>query len=335
VFAYTTALNHLLRKGSRQRMQVGDASTVFWAEKANPIEDSFFDLFEVDQDDPNRHTEAVRALYAAPSTGAKPVDEDSTKFYVLALAPNAARLVIRFWYFNTVGELARQIRQHFDDIAIAHADWQPEYLSLYQLLRSLALQGKAEHIPPNLAADVLRAILAGTPYPRTLLAAVIGRIRAEHTVDYPRAALIKAVLVRAARFNPFNQQEVTVSLNVDNMNIGYRLGRLFAVLERVQEAANPGINATIRDRYYGAASATPVLVYPNLLKLKNHHIAKLDNPGQVVNLERLIGQIIEGIDCFPTNLSLDDQGRFAIGYYHQRQAFFVKSEPKDKQEGKS
>ncbi len=329
VFAYTTALNHLLRKGSRQRMQVGDATTVFWAGKAHPVEDSFFDWIEEDRDDPDRHIQAVRALYAAPQTGAVPIDDDSTRFYVLGLSPNAARIAVRFWYVCTVGELARNIREYFDEIHIEHAPYEAEFLSLFRLLTTTALQGKAENIPPNLAGDVMKAILAGTPYPRTLLVAALRRVRAERKVDYPHAAAIKAVLIRNSRSE---QKEIGVSLDEQNTNVGYRLGRLFAVLEHAQEAANPGINATIRDRFYGAASSTPVIAFSHLMKLKNHHIAKLENRGQAVNLEKLIGQIIDGVDNFPPHLSLDDQGRFAIGYYHQRQAFYKKSETKNTQE---
>ncbi|MFO1350392.1 MAG: type I-C CRISPR-associated protein Cas8c/Csd1 [Gammaproteobacteria bacterium] len=322
VFSYTTALNHLLRKGSRQRLQIGDASTVFWADKAHRVEDDFQDWIEADPDDPDRHPEAVRALYAAPLTGAGHDSADDTRFFVLGLAPNAARIAIRFWHQSTVAELAGHIRQHFDDLRITRGPQQPEFPTLSSLLRSIALQGERENIPPHLAGDVMYAVLAAMPYPRTLLSAVIRRIRAERRIDYVRAALIKAVLVRSQRFSPTERQEVDVSLALGNTNVGYRLGRLFAVLERAQEFANPGINATIRDRYYGAASATPVIAFPQLLKLKNFHIAKLDNRGLAVNLEKLIGEIMGGIVDFPAHLTMENQGRFAIGYYHQRQAFY-------------
>lgn len=321
-FKYTSALNHLLRRGSRQRLQVGDASTIFWAEKEHPLEGDFLDFFETDADDPARNISAVRSLYRAPETGTGYVSDAQTRFYVLGLAPNAARIAVRFWHHSTAADLAGNIRQHFDDLRIVRSSRDAEFLSLSRLLQSTAIQGKRENILPNLAGDVMKAILAGTPYPWTLLTAAVGRIRAEHHVNYPRAALIKAVLVRK---NRHHSQEVDMSLDRNNTNIGYRLGRLFAVLERAQEAANPGINATIRERYYGAASATPVTVLPQLLKLKNHHIAKLENRGLVVNLEKLLGEIMDGIYDFPPHLAMEDQGRFAIGYYHQRQAFFTPS----------
>ena len=187
----------------------------------------------------------------------------------------------------------------------------------------MATQGKADNIPPNLGGELMRSILAGLPYPRTILAAAVRRIRAEHEVTYARAALIKACINRATRYSePAIKEELTMSLDETNTNVGYRLGRLFAVLEKIQEEANPGINATIRDRYYGAASSTPVTVFSTLLKLKNHHLSKLENRGRAVNLEKRVGEIMEGLSDFPAQLPIADQGRFAIGYYHQRQDFF-------------
>jgi CRISPR-associated protein Csd1 len=176
----------------------------------------------------------------------------------------------------------------------------------------------------------MRAILEGLPYPTTLLQSVIRRIKAEHEITHIRAALIKACINRDCRFKKkTKQEELTVSLDPTNMNIGYRLGRLFAVLEKIQEEANPGINATIRDRYYAAASCSPVTVFSRLMVLKNHHLAKLDNPGRKINLEKVIGEIIGGIQEFPAHLNLEDQGRFAIGYYHQKQDFYTRKEKQD------
>lgn len=328
-FAYTTALNHLLGKGSRQRIQVGDASTVFWAEKpGHPMEEMFPGLLgEPDKDNPDQGTAAVAALLAAPQSGAEFFEDSDTRFYVLGLAPNAARIAVRFWEVKTVGELAVNIRRHFDDLRIVHAPHEPETLSLFRLLVATATLGKAENIPPNLGGDLMRSVIENLPYPQTLLAGAIRRIRAEQEVTYPRAAIIKACLNRYSK-----REELKVSLDENNMYPAYRLGRLFAVLERVQERASPNLNATIRDRYYGAASSTPVTVFPTLLKLKNHHVAKLDNKGEAVNLEKLVGLIVNGIDDFPAQLGLHDQGRFAIGYYHQRQAFFTKSDKNEQGE---
>lgn len=319
VFAYTTALNHLLGKDSKQRLQVGDASTVFWAEKPDKLENSFSDIFgEPPKDDPDRNTRAVESLYLSVKNGAFNTDSD-TRFFVLGLAPNAARISIRFWQVGTVAQMAGRIRQYFDDLNIVHAPHEKPYLSLFRLLVNTASLGKSENIPPNLAGDTMRSILSGLPYPATLLQAAIRRIHAEQEVSYPRAALIKACINRNS-----GKEKLKVSLDESNANQAYRLGRLFAVLERAQERANPGINATIRDRYYSSASSTPSTAFPILMRLKNHHISKLENRGEAVNLEKLIGSIADGIssDGFPHHLSLEDQGRFAIGYYHQRQDFF-------------
>lgn len=331
-FAYTTALKHLLSKESTQRIQIGDTSTVFWSEIHTELEDSFADfLNEPSKDNPARRTRAIEALFKAPQTGAFSDEGGNTHFYVLGLAPNAARISIRFWQVGTVAEMSAQIRQYFEDTQIVHANYEKPYLSLFRLLVSTASLGKSENIPPNLAGEFMRAILTGQPYPQTLLQAAVRRICAEQSkkdertgkpvqnVSYPRAALIKACINRSAK-----KEELKVSLDESNTNRAYRLGRLFAALERVQERANPNINTTIRERFYGAASGTPVTVFPTLLKLKNHHIAKL-NKGEAVNQEKLIGAILDGVNEFPAQLNLQDQGRFAIGYYHQRQAFFNKS----------
>lgn len=325
-FGYTTALNHLLRKDSTQRLQVGDSSTVFWADKPTELEASIVNIFgESPKDDPDRNVRAVESLYKSINNGLIEKDEGKTQFFVLGLAPNAARIAIRFWHNTTVAEIAARVRQHFDDLAIVHAEFDPPYPTLFRLLVSMATQGKAENIPPNLSGELMRSVLAGLPYPQTLLAAAVRRIRAEHEVTYVRAALIKACINRATRYSNSNmKEELKVSLDESNTNAGYRLGRLFAVLEKIQEEANPGINATIRDRFYGAASSSPVTVFSTLLKLKNHHLSKLENRGRAVNLEKRIGEIMDGIGDFPAQLPLADQGCFAIGYYHQRQDFFKK-----------
>lgn len=329
-FAYTTAINHLLARDSRQRVQIGDASTVFWAEAPHDLETLVPDLFgEPPKDDPNRGTDALKALYRSVEAGKFAVGEPDTRFHVLGLAPNAARISIRFWETASALDLARRIRRHFDDLKVARAPHEPEHLSLFRLLASVAVQGKADNIPPNLGGEVMRAVLEDLPYPATLLNAAVQRSRAEQKVTYPRAAAIKAWLNRDIRrasrtaYNPEN--EYMPMLDTANPNPAYRLGRLFAVLEKTQEEASPGLNATIRDRYYGAASSMPVAVFTTLLRLKNHHLGKL-NPGRAMQMEKLIGEIMEGLADFPRNLALPEQGRFALGYYHQRQAFFTKSD---------
>lgn len=334
-FAYTTALNHLLARDSRQKFLVGDATAVVWAQKKNDLEDAIPAFFGGAADDADGNAAAVEALYASFLSGTNPYRNDDTPFFVLGLAPNAARISIRFWHASTVCEIATHLEHWFKAIEITAPSWVKPPLSLSRLLKSLAVQGKAENIPPNLAGEVTRSILNGSRLPESLLQMALLRSRADRAANnsnkamyefsdrqYSRAALIKALL------NRNHNGELTVALDTTNPSIGYRLGRLFAVLEKTQEDANPGLNATIRDRYYGAASSAPGSVLPVLLRLKNHHVSKL-NKGAEVNVEKLIAAIHSGIGDYPGHLPLQEQGRFAIGYYHQRQALFTKSEPKN------
>lgn len=346
-FAYVTAANIMLAN-LRQRIQAGDATTVFWAEKKHDFEGVFADIFGAGpaKGEPEQDYKQMLALFRSPERGARPELDPKTKFYVLGLAPNASRISVRFWYAGTVGSIAANIGQHFDDLDMVKGPKEWRTIALPWLLRATALRAEDKNIAPNLAGDTMKAILTGTPYPRTLLVSVINRTRAEQSkkdsngksipnVTYTRAALIKAILARDTRYYRRNEKEVGMSLDTSNTSPGYLLGRLFAVLERAQESASPGINATIRDRFYGAASSTPVAVFPHLMKLKNYHIAKLENKGQAVNLEKQIGEIIGKLaadDAFPSHLALPEQGRFAVGYYHQRQDFFTK---KDDNSGKS
>jgi len=327
-FAYTTALNTLLKSNSR--MLVGDAVIVCWSEKSSDLENQIADFFsEPPKDDPDHGVKAVESLFKSVESGAFFTDEnEKNRFYVLGLSPNSARLAIRFWIVGTVAGMAVKIKQHFDDLRIVHGPRDKDIFSLFRLLVSTAAQSKADNITPNLAGDTIRSILEGLPYPKTLLSAAVRRNRAEQEVTYYRAALIKACINRSTRFKNINiKEELKMSLDENNTNIGYRLGRLFATLEKIQQEANPGINTTIRDRFYGAASGTPVAVFGNLMRLKNHHLAKLESAGRRVFFEKRLGQIIDGVEAkiaFPAHLNLEDQGRFAIGYYHQMQDFFIK-----------
>jgi CRISPR-associated protein Csd1 len=340
-FAYTTALNHLLDRGSRQRMQVGDASTVFWAQKPGDadMEDWFAEAFGM-ADDPDQHTEQVRALFDAIHSGRFDGASGRNLFFVLGLTPNAARLSVRFWHVGALADIADRIKGWFADLRIARGPNDIEFPPLKRLLGAVCLAtkerpgGDIDRLPPTIAGDVMRSILGGGPLPALWLNAAIQRCRAEQQVSYLRACVIKACLNRSMRRDKPNraqpQEEITEMLDPLNTSPGYRLGRLFAVLERAQEESAGGagkLNATIRDRYYGAASSTPVAVFTTLLRLKNHHLAKLANRGRAVNFEKLIGEIVGGLGDFPKQLPLQEQGRFAIGYYHQRQALFVKAEP--------
>jgi CRISPR-associated protein Csd1 len=344
-FAYTTALNHLLAKGSSQRIQVGDASTVFWAEEPHELETAFADLFgEPPKDDPDRGADALRALYRAVDTGRFAVGSGDTRFHVLGLAPNAARIAVRFWETAPAIELAHRIKRHFDDVRLVHADYEPEHLSLSALLKSGSRRKSdgSYDTPPNLGGEVLRAILANLPYPTQLLNLVLQRCRAEqakkndrtgkpvHNVSYERASVIKAYLMRLNRHRNQSEEEFTVSLNDATIDPAYRLGRLFAVFERMQESASDReLNKTIRDSYFGAAMSTPRSVFPRLIRLNQHHLRdiKRGKPKSASYFDSLLREInwdLEPATAFPAVLKLEDQGRFALGYYHQRQAFFTK-----------
>jgi CRISPR-associated protein Csd1 len=330
VFAYTTAINTLLSKDSTQRMTIGDASTVFWSEKKTSFETDFSSFFsEPFKDNPDEGTRKVKALLESVNTGAYYNDDSSSHFYVLGLAPNAARIAVRFWQVGTVAEFSAKIKTHFDDLAIVKPPKEPMFYSLWRLLVNIAAQDKSENIPPNVAGDFMRAILTGAPYPATLLQASLRRIHSdtENRVKPVRAALVKAYLNRYYRIHKTpNYKEILMALDTSQPSIGYQLGRLFATLEKIQEEANPGLNATIRERFYGAACASPVTVFANLLRLKNHHLAKMESKGRIINFERILAEIIGRFSDFPAHLDLHEQGRFAIGYYHQRQDFFTKKD---------
>lgn len=323
---YTTALNDLLKRGSRQRIQVGDASTVFWAERGNEIENDFGALFgEPAKDNPELNTDRVKALYEAVRSGKYVQDRSSNeRFYILGLAPNAARVAVRFWHVDTVGAVAGRIAQHFADLDIVHAPHEPPFLSLFRLLSSCAVQGKADNIPPNLGGEVMRAILEGLPYPQTLLQAAVRRCTAERSVNYPRAAIIKACINRIDRSRRIEAEELHMSLDPSNKTPSYLLGRLFMVLEQIQKESMGDINRTIRDTYWASSLATPRRSFPLLIDLSHKHLKKLrrEKPGRATNLERLQAHLVGSLgadDPFPNTLPSEEHGRFIVGYYHQRQ----------------
>jgi CRISPR-associated protein Csd1 len=331
-FGYTTALNHLLRKGSRQRIRLGDATTVFWAERSTPAEDLLAALFEppaatgkTDETSPSEDpvtTARIREVLSAAKAGRPISDVDpaldpDVRFYTLGLSPNNARLAVRFWNVSTFGQLVERLGRHFRDTDVERQfERDPEYPPFWQIALETAPLRKSENVPPLLAGAITRAILTGSPYPRSLFTSILGRIRADRVVNYMRAAILKACLVRN------HQKEISMSLDPNRKEPSYRLGRLFALLEKAQkDATNPA--ATIRDRYFGAASATPAAVFPQLLRLGQHHISKAEHGGYT---DKLIAEVMDGIDDLPKHLSLEDQGLFTLGYYHQRNAFFRKSE---------
>ena len=333
-FAYTTALNHLLESDSRNKFMIGSRTFLFWASKddeaGQQVEDSFFSLFGFDEqkDYPNKNIEQVRKVFESIYKGTlKTTSEDI--FYILGLAPNAARIAVTYWAEIPLRKFAETICKHFDDMEVSDTriDKKP-YMALRNIISTVTLGGKILDATPNLADSVVKSIFEGLPYPQTLFASCIRRIRAEsgekdkNAIHITRAAIIKASL---NRLND-NEQKINVMLDKDNTNQGYLCGRLFAVLDKIQEEANN--QHSIRERYMNSASSTPAAVFSTILNLSNHHIENLKSEGRKIYFEKLKQEIISKIDAdgFKAQLDLQDQGRFFIGYYHQRQDFFTKNE---------
>ena len=256
-----------------------------------------------------------------------PEFQNKGRFFVLGLAPNSARISVRFWYIDTIDSLALKIGKHFEDIQIIPDKKEIKSFnpSLWQLLIETAVRHETQNIKPNLAGPFLQSILAGTAYPVSLLALLMDRVRTEpdskksKKLGFHRAAFIKAIL------NRNYSKEITMSLDTSRNSVPYLLGRLFAVLEKVQEESAGGkLNATIKDKYFASASTTPRRVFPLLLKLTQNHFKKLntENKGLGIIRDKTLGEIMDRLQSFPATLVLEDQGEFAIGYYHQRQDFY-------------
>lgn len=349
-FAYTTLLNHLLRRepGNRQRLSVGDTTVVFWAEaddagEAEAAEDLFAAL-TTDRPDADTDAQATQKLHVALELVAKgrplaeidPRLQAGTRMVVLGLAPNASRLSIRYWLRDTLGALAERLRLHAQDLALEPVPWKTPPTPWRLALCTAPIRdgkAKAEDVSPLVAGDLMRAILTGGRYPQSLLANLVMRMRADGDISGLRVALCKAVISRDRRLAASEEanKEVPVSLDTQLDDPAYLLGRLFAVLEGAQRAALGGqVNATIRDRYFGAASATPALVYGMLLHNAQNHLARVrkDKAGLAVNLQRDIREIVDKLPPhLPKCLNLKSQGTFVVGYYHQAEARFKKSAP--------
>lgn len=332
--AYTTALNRLLAKDSRNKFMLGGRTFVFWAsnnnEASQKAEEATFDLFGFalsKADDPNAGIKQVREVFKAIYSGTLKTTLDD-KFYILGLAPNAARIAVVYWAETPLRDFAEKIEQHFADMEIAcKPDTKNTYMGIHAMLSTITLAGKESDATPNLPEAIAKSIFQGLPYPYTLFSSCIRRIRAEQgDVRLGRAAIIKAYLNRLP--NDDNNKKINVMLDTENNNQGYLCGRLFAVLDKVQEEAN-SIH-TIRERYMNAASATPAAVFATILNLSTHHAEKLSE-GRRINIEQLKQEIISKIsaDGFPAHLDMQDQGRFFVGYYHQRQDLFTKKEDKE------
>ncbi|NLC68033.1 MAG: type I-C CRISPR-associated protein Cas8c/Csd1 [Clostridiaceae bacterium] len=342
-FAYTTVLNHILADDAHKQ-HLGDTTVVFWAEspgkKIQDLASLFLDpgeLKTVNTENAKyiRDERAVREVEGAfdkISQGLRIGDlseafNKDTRFYILGLSPNAARLSVRFFIRDSLGGFVEKISRHYLDMRIEKQfEEEPDVFSIYRLLyETVNPKSEEKSASPLLAGSVLRSILTGSPYPSALFNAIMIRIRAEREVNYYKASIIKAYLLRKYREQNKYKEVLSMSLNEHNNNKAYVLGRLFAVLEKAQRDASDGkLNTTIRDRYFSSACATPATVFPILLKLSQNHISKMDYG---VAVDKKIGQIMDLLDIennpIPSHLTLDEQGIFALGYYHQRNAEYA------------
>ena len=330
-FAYTTALNYLLSQ-RKYTFQYGDTMVVFWAEDGKEV---YQDVFCLSVDPKPDNQETIRGIFdalkkqEAIDIGGIRLDTEQD-FYILGLAPNAARLAVRFFYQNSFGNILKNIARHYERMKIVRpSSEEREYLGIGQMLQETVNQKSKDKKPvPNMAALVLQAVLSGGRYPANLYSNTMIRIRAEQgKVTWGRAAIVKAYLIRNCAWGKGDE---FMGLNEESNDAAYVLGRIFSVLEAVQEEANPGINATIRDRYFNAACTTPESVFPILMKLKNSHIKKIDRTKEAAKVyyEKLLTTLMGKLDQYPKRLTLEEQGRFMLGYYHQVQKRYEKREDK-------
>ena len=332
-FAYTEALNYLLREPA-YHSRLGDTTLIYWAEGAK---EEYSSAMAGMMFSDNMEQEDLKDVMEALSSGKTvlwnklPLNPDN-RFYILGIAPNAARLAVRFFLQNTFGSFAANLDRHQKRLEIVRPAFdEREGLSVWSLLRETANPNSRDKKPPEpLVSALMRAVLMNTPYPAELFIQTEIRLRAEHEVSRGKAAILKAYLLRnVVELNPDNhpyKEVLQVQLNENTTYLPYRLGRLFAVLEALQLKANPGINATIKDRYFNSACATPAVVFPTLVRLAQNHLNKLDG-GIKVYYDKMITGLFNAVEeSYPVRLSLQDQGIFQIGYYHQKKKLFTKKE---------
>ncbi|MCD8013979.1 MAG: type I-C CRISPR-associated protein Cas8c/Csd1 [Lachnospiraceae bacterium] len=333
--AYGAALNHLLNDREHVR-SIGDTTVVCWADGAEEkYQDAALAAFMGESDRNKISEDDIRAILKAALQGApldlENVDLDMARpFYILGLAPNAARLSVRFFYQDSFGNLLRNVARHYERMEIIRPAKDPfERLPVWKMLQETVNQNSKDKSPsPQMAADTLKAILSDSYYPDSLINGVMLRIRAEHKITRGRAATIKAFYLKNT--NPKCPKEVLqMQLNEQSTNISYNLGRLFAVLEHIQQEANPGINATIKDKYFNTAASTPSHIFPFLINLSQKHLKKIKEPNKKVYFEKNIQNIVEKLgEKFPDRMTLPEQGSFQLGYYHQTQKRYQKKEEK-------
>lgn len=324
--AYGAALNYLI-SDREHTTYIGDTIVLFWALGAEVQYQSAFGSFAFGFD--SKYTDNdLRGMMSSLCKG-NPVEFDEAKldpnreFYVLGIAPNAARISVRFFMHGTFGNIIQNVKAHYDRLEIEKPSFKTGELTLWRILNETVNENSRDKsASPQLSGELLRSILNDSRYPATLLNGIVLRIRAEHDIPYEKAAILKAYYLKN-KHKDVPEEVLTVSLNRESSNPAYVLGRLFSVLEDIQEAANPGINATIKDKYFNSASATPAVVFPTLINLSQKHIKKLEHWEQV-KFEKQMGEIMSLLhEEFPSRLSLPQQGAFQLGYYHQTQARYT------------
>lgn len=325
-FAYTTALNHILSANSRNKFLVGNRTYLFWGSSNSngnqETESSIFAMFgfnDSEEEDPNARINQIRKVFEGIYSGSIKTDLDD-RFYIAGLAPNAARIAVVYWAELPLKDFAHTILRHFEDMEIIDARKEKKpYMGLKSILATVTLGGKSSEATPNLPDAVIKSIFQGLPYPDTLYHSCLRRIRAEQSVSITRVAILKAYLNR----KDTNQKPIQIMLDKENTNQGYLCGRLFAVIDKLQNDANH--IHSIRERYMNAASSTPATVFATILNLSTIHANNLNNEGSRIFYDKLKQEIISKInaDGFPSHLDLQDQGRFFVGYYQQMQSFFL------------
>jgi CRISPR-associated protein Csd1 len=344
VFKYANALNYLLSREDR-RTFLGDATIVTWAEKPSETESILSRLLA-------SHAFAAEDATAEDKTRARQVQnfvqqlrdghaaheaidpEDKTPFYILGLSPNASRISVRFWIPTTVGEMKERLGRHMRDIDLVGASLENP-LTIRRIVLATGRAEKdpkgnvksydADSISPQLAGAIARSVLAGVDYPQMLLGAMLNRMKADGIVNHPRVATVKAILIR----NSKSKKEISVALDTTRTEPAYVTGRLFALLEKIQtDSVEGNLNSTIKDRYFSAASATPGIVFPRLIRLSQHHLAKLDG-GIKIFYDKQLGEVMGKLNSFSPHLTLENQGLFAVGYYHQRQDLYTSKKNKE------
>jgi CRISPR-associated protein Csd1 len=332
-FQYVTALNALI-SDSRHIVRMADTKVVFWAESDAVLQESYLHMFLGGKEDEGvtadeTSTRKIKALLSSIHNGKAPdmpdIDSD-VMFHILGISAAKTRLVVRFFYSDTFGNLIDRIGLHYRDIEIDGSSWEMgKLVKPYGILIETAVARKGENIIPTIEGALMRSIITGAPYPYSLYNAVLTRIRADRGINHTRLGMIKGFLNRNDRFNN-RKEKITVALNLEEENQGYLLGRLFAVFEKAQYDALGKVNATIVDKYLNSALATPQTVFPVLHSLFEKHVSKSEKYYSKQLVQQILGYFPS--DGFPQTLNAEDQGRFLIGYYHQRQEFY-KGKPKD------